>query len=215
MRSVTLLAVFLLLAFLSPSFGGLAWETTIREIRIPANQKEVLADFGFKNSSSVPIGITSIQTSCGCTSAKTDKTDYAAGEAGAVHVRFDVGGRKGEQVKSVLVKTSDREKQTLVLRVLVQEAISFNRRDFVWAPGAPAVPQATIVEIDPASGAQILGVESLNDQFDVKFEEIEPGSRYRIQVTPRSTEVPVTSSIKVRVADPKQRSILLQTRVEM
>lgn len=205
--------VFLMI-LLHSAFGGLAWETTYREVQIPANQKEVLADFGFKNESPSEIGISSLQTSCGCTAATTDKKEISPGETGAVHVRFDVGGRKGEQVKSVVVKTSDREKQTLILRVLIQEAVSFSRREFVWSSGAETSAQESIVEIDPASGAGILGVESLNDQFVVKLEDIEAGRRYRIQVTPRSTEVPVTSSIKVQVADPKKRSVLLQTRVE-
>ena len=39
-----------------PAFAGLVWETTYREIRVPANEKEVLADYGFKNTGPEQIG---------------------------------------------------------------------------------------------------------------------------------------------------------------
>ena len=197
---------------LSPAFAGLVWETTYREIRVPANQKEVLADYGFKNTGPERVDISSLQTSCGCTSAKVDSKQIAPGESGAVHVRFEVGGRKGEQVKGVVVKTSDHAKQSLVLRALIQDPVAFSQKEFVWRSGTPATPKESIVEVEP--GAQIVGVESMNDQFDARLEEMEAGHRYRVVVTPHSTAVPVDTSIKVQVADPKKRSVLLQARVE-
>ena len=48
-----------------PAFGGLTWETTYREIRVPANEKEVLVDYGFKNAGGEKVDISSLQTSCG------------------------------------------------------------------------------------------------------------------------------------------------------
>lgn len=195
------------------AFGGLIWETTYREVRIPAGQKEVLSDFAFKNTGDSPVNISSLQTSCGCTVAKVDQKDIPPGGTGAVHVRFDVGGRKGEQVKSVIVKTSDRTKQTLILRVFVQESVSFSQKEFVWNSGTLPTEKESIIEVDPASGARILGVESQNDQFDARLEEMESGRRYRLVVTPHSTENAVAGSVKICVEDPKKRSVVLQTRV--
>jgi len=212
MRFVFVGCLIFFVSLLPPAFAGLTWETTYREIRVPANQKEVLADFGFKNAGPEQVDISSLQTSCGCTSAKVDSKQIAPGESGAVHVRFEVGGRKGEQVKGVVVRTSDRAKQSLVLRALIQDPVAFSQKEFVWASGTPATPKESIVEVEP--GARIVGVESMNDQFDARIEEMEAGHRYRVVVTPRSTSVPVDSSIKVQVADPKKRSVLLQARVE-
>ncbi len=209
---VPYLIFFVLL--IQPVFAGLTWDTAYREVRVPGNQREVLADFGFKNETGSPLVISSIQTSCGCTVAKVDRKEVAPGESAAVHVRFDVGSRKGEQVKSIIVRTSDRVSQSLILKVLVQETIAFSQKEFTWSAGAPATTKDSIVEVDPASGAQLLGVESLNDQFEARLEEIEAGRRYRLLVSPRSTQTPVTGSLKVLVADPKKRSIFLQTRIE-
>jgi hypothetical protein len=195
-----------------PVFAGLTWDTTFREIQVPSNQGEVLLDFGFKNKGTEPVEISSIQTSCGCTTAKVDSKRIAPGESGAVHVRYDVGGRKGTQVKGVIVQTSDHSKQNLTLRILIQEPVSFSQKEFVWSMGSPATPKDSIVAVAP--GARIESVESQNDQFDARLEEMQPGVRYRIVVTPHSTEVAVDASIKVFVADPKRRSVLLQARVE-
>ena len=194
------------------AFAGLVWETTYREIRVPANQKEVLADYGFKNTGPERVDISSIQTSCGCTSAKVDSKQIAPGESGAVHVRFEVGGRKGEQVKGVIVRTSDRAKQSLVLRALIQEPVAFSQKEFVWGSRTPATPKESIVEVEP--GARVVGAESQNDQFDARIEEMEAGRRYRLVVTPRSTGAAAATTIKIQVADPKKRSVLLQARVE-
>ena len=202
----------LFVAFMHPVFGGLTWETTYREMKVPSGQKEVLTDFVFKNATSAQIDISSMQTSCGCTVAKIENKQIAPGESAAVHVRFDIGNRKGEQVKSVVVKTSDQAKQTLILRALIQDPVSFSQKEFVWRSGTPGVERDSMVEV--SGGAQILGAESLNDQFDVKLEEMEKGSRYRIVVIPRSTAVAVASAVKVLIADPKKRSVLLQARVE-
>jgi len=199
-------------SLMQSAIAGLVWETTYREIRVPANEKEVLADFGFKNTGTDPIDISSLETSCGCTVAKIDKKQIAPGETGAVHVHFDVGNRKGEQVKGVVVKTSDHVKQSLVLRVLIQDPVAFSQKEFVWNSGGAATPKESIVEL--AAGARILGVESLNDQFDARLEEMDAGIRYRLVVTPRSTEIPVDTSIKIQIADPKKRSVLLQARIE-
>ena len=212
MRIVFVGWLFFSVSLLSPAIAGLTWVTTYREIRVPANQKEVLADFGFKNTGTERVDISSLQTSCGCTSAKVDSKQILPGESGAVHVRFEVGGRKGEQVKGVVVRTSDRAKQSLVLRALIQDTVAFSQKEFVWTSGAPATPKESIVEVEP--GTRIVGVESMNDQFDARIEEMEAGHRYRVVVTPRSTAVPVDTSIKVQVDDPKKRSVFLHARVE-
>lgn len=212
MRFVFVGCLISFVSLVSPAFAGLTWETTYREIRVPAGEKEVLADYGFKNTGPERVDITSIQTSCGCTSAKVDSKQIAPGESGAVHVKFDVGGRKGEQVKGVVVKTSDRAKHSLVLRALIQEPVSFSQKDFAWSSGSSPMPKESIIELAP--GTMVVGVESMNDQFEARLEDMGGGRRYRLVVTPRSTGILVDTSIKVQVADPKKRSVLLHARVE-
>ncbi|MEI6279961.1 MAG: DUF1573 domain-containing protein [Verrucomicrobiae bacterium] len=116
-----ILLIFFLLLSVGPAFAGIEWETTFREVRAGAAEKSVSVVFPFRNTGGETVGIAGIQTSCGCTSAKADCKEVPAGGAGSVEVRFDIGNRRGEQVKAVIVRTSDREKHRLVLRVLLPE----------------------------------------------------------------------------------------------
>ena len=111
--------IFFLFAFLRPAFAGLEWETTFHEVRLEPAEKSVTVVFPFRNTGAEALRIAGIQTSCGCTSAKVDCKEVPAGGKGSVEVRFDIGNRKGEQVKGVIVRTSDREKHKLVLRVFL------------------------------------------------------------------------------------------------
>jgi len=115
-RACRVLLVFLL-ALAGPALAGIEWETKLRDVRAEPGEKVVSVTFPFRNTGGEMVGISGIQTSCGCTSAKVDCKEVPAGGTGSVQVRFDIGNRKGEQVKGVIVRTSDREKHTLVLRV--------------------------------------------------------------------------------------------------
>jgi len=113
-----ILLVFFL-SLVGPAFAGLEWETKFRDVRAEPADKSVSVVFPFRNTGAETLAIAGIQTSCGCTSAKADCKEVPAGGTGSVQVRFDIGGRKGEQVKAVIVRTSDRETHKLILRVLL------------------------------------------------------------------------------------------------
>ncbi len=116
-----LVSLLALLLAMGPAFAGLEWETLRRDVRPAAGEKVVAVSFPFRNSGDAPVKITGIQTSCGCTSAKADLTDIPAGASGAVEVRFTVGRRTGEQIKGIIVRTSDKQKHKLLLRVELPE----------------------------------------------------------------------------------------------
>jgi hypothetical protein len=111
--------LFFFLSFAGPLLAGLEWETTFREMDPKPGEKVYTATFPFRNPTSEIIKITGIQTSCGCTSAKADIKEIPPGGSGSVQVRFDAGNRTGEQVKMAIVRTSDKEKHNLILRVIL------------------------------------------------------------------------------------------------
>jgi hypothetical protein len=113
------LFLFLLLGLAQPVFAGLEWDVTFREVQAAPSEKVVQVVFPFRNTGGEALKISSIQTSCGCTSAKADCKEVPAGGKGSVAVSFDIGSRKGEQVKGVIVQTSDHEKHKLALKVLL------------------------------------------------------------------------------------------------
>ena len=120
-RRTTLFFGICFLSFLCPLFAGLEWETTFRGMDPMPGEKVYVATFPFRNPTSETIKITGIQTSCGCTSAKADIKEIPPGGSGSVLVRFDAGSRTGEQVKMAIIRTSDKEKHKLILRVILPE----------------------------------------------------------------------------------------------
>jgi len=119
--SVRRTILFFFLLFAGPLLAGIEWEATFREMDPKPGEKVYTATFPFRNPTSETIRITGIETSCGCTSAKADIKEIPPGGSGSVQVRFDAGNRTGEQVKMVIVRTSDKEKHKLIIRVILPE----------------------------------------------------------------------------------------------
>jgi len=104
---------------LQTAFAALEWETALHELRPGPEEKAATVSYPFKNTGSETVTITGMQASCGCTAAKAEPKVVPPGGQGAVKVCFTFGNRKGEQVKMVIVKTSDHLTQKLLLRVFL------------------------------------------------------------------------------------------------
>jgi hypothetical protein len=69
------------------------WPQRSIEIRPKPDEAQVVAAFPFTNAGSEPVTITSLRTSCDCTTASLAKHTYAPGEGGSITATFTVGGR--------------------------------------------------------------------------------------------------------------------------
>jgi len=62
--------------------------------------------FEFKNTGGSPLLIKDAFASCGCTVPQYDKEPIAPGDKGSVEVIFDSSGRRGNQYKTVIIRTN-------------------------------------------------------------------------------------------------------------
>lgn len=99
--------------------AGLEWERTSIEVAAQPGQKVVHVAFPFRNAGDKVVTITSVETSCRCTSADTAKKSYAPGEKDVVSVDFTVGGQMGVVDKSVTVSTDGPELNPFILSLRV------------------------------------------------------------------------------------------------
>jgi len=101
--------------------AALAWDTQLISVSAAPGQRVVHSSFGFRNASASPVAILSLETSCRCTSADSDKRTYAPGEKGKVEVTFAIGDQEGVQEKAVTVSTDEpgARPSILVLRVAI------------------------------------------------------------------------------------------------
>jgi hypothetical protein len=102
---------------------GLSWERRSISVTAQPGQRVVHVDFPFRNEGDKAVTITSLETSCRCTSADSAKKTYAPGEKDSIGVDFTVGAQSGVVVRSVTVTTDGPEPEpfTLTLRVTIPE----------------------------------------------------------------------------------------------
>src|SRR5258708_15544482 len=104
-----ILVLILWLRLSMPCTAQLRWETRELEFSPPIDQKEVIADFRFQNVGQSEIKITSVNTSCGCTTAALEKNAIALGENGEMKTTFSGRERVGLQQKTIVVESIDPE----------------------------------------------------------------------------------------------------------
>jgi len=193
--------------------GDLTWERTVIEVTPEKGQKKVEGEFPFTNTSSGPVEIRDVQTSCGCTTAELPKKVYQAGERGTLKAVFTPGGRRGEQKKTIVVRTGAAKPDVLLLRVEIPETFTLDRPFLDWKVNAPNTPQVIEVAMtEPA--AKLKSVKSLNKGFEAVLETVEAGKRYRITVKPNSTSGIVRGKVALEVDEPGKRVVYVPVEVK-
>lgn len=171
-------------------FAKLEWKKTTITYQAKAEDESVTALFHFINSGKKPIRILSTKSSCGCTVAELDKKEFAPGEMGVVRVKFTFGERTGQQTKQIQIYTDDAKALTylLALQVEIPKFLSLQPQLLFWTKGEAPVAKSTIVDVESKEPINIEKIESEDANFAVELTKIEEGRRYRVTVTPKSTE---------------------------
>jgi LEA14-like dessication related protein len=87
------------------------WKNTTMDFGQIAQNKPIVVKFEFQNPGMVPLVITSVKPSCGCTVADYPKQPIPSGGEGTVSVTFDAKS-SGHFSKSIAVHTNTSEKIT-------------------------------------------------------------------------------------------------------
>jgi hypothetical protein len=75
--------------------------------------------FGFTNGGTVPLTISDVHSSCGCTTTTLAKKTFAPGESGEIDAHFDPVNRQGKEQKTITVKTTEPGTKPAELTILV------------------------------------------------------------------------------------------------
>ncbi len=71
--------------------------------------------FSFKNEGSVPLLISNVQTTCGCTVPEWPKTPIAPGAESEIKATFNSAGKMGQQNKVITIHSNASEPVTRVM----------------------------------------------------------------------------------------------------
>ena len=89
-----------------------------------------VAYFPFRNAGQQRLVIRQVKTTCGCTSPKLEKTEYAPGETGQVEVRFNPARKHGRVQQRITIVSNDPQQEQLQLNLIAK----VNRRVIIDPP---------------------------------------------------------------------------------
>lgn len=94
--------------------AGIAWTSTTLDFGKIEQGKPVSAEFEFKNPSMVPLIISSVRPTCGCTVADYPKEPVQPGKSGKIAVTYNAAA-SGFFQKSIVVTTNATEGNTSLI----------------------------------------------------------------------------------------------------
>src|SRR5713226_7664848 len=125
----------------------LKWEQTQVELHPAVGDKEAIGHFKYQNTGDKPVRFKSVRSSCGCTTAQTQKEEVPPGEKGEITATFKIGGRTGTQVKAVTVDTDDpaHAVTVLTLKAVIPTQLEITPTFVFWGQGEAPKPKTIVV----------------------------------------------------------------------
>jgi hypothetical protein len=207
------LVLILWLRLSVPCAAQLQWQTRELEFSPSVDQTQLIAHFKFQNVGQSEIKITSVSTSCGCTTATLEKDTMAPGEKGEIEATFNFGKRVGFQQntiveqKTIVVESTDPESPNTSLALKVHiPAVAQVRPGFLqWALGeAPSAQEINIKILNDLPMHAVSAISS-DPRILARIEETVPSKEYRVVVEPKGTNEPVTAVLKIKTDYPAEK----------
>lgn len=132
MKQITFILLFMLCIILyscqgkkkETSFANtkIEWRHTTWNFGNISRGEEVAHTFYFKNTGEHHLLIKKIETGCGCTTTKYERTPVPPGKEGKIEIAFNSAGRYGKQYKEIRIFANVPEQQiTLTIVANVKE----------------------------------------------------------------------------------------------
>ena len=187
--------------------AALKWEQLRANLAPGPKEKSVEARFPFVNEGTTTVKIEAVKSSCGCTTASLDKKTYAPGEKGELRARFDIGQRRGPQLKTISVKIQDDPTPTiLTLAVALAEPMRLKPALVVWEKGETCRAKTMAFSAPAGQPIRSVKVASSDPHMRATVETLKDGEDYAISVTPENTDAGgfATLTIDVELANTTQ-----------
>lgn len=201
----------LLFGVCASASSALEWKSQSLQARTVPFQSTVDIVFEFKNDSTRPVTIFSVQTNCDCLDATTDRKVYQPGQSGQLKARFTVGDRLGLYQRSITIETDEAKSPTthLGLSIEVPEIVSLSQRMLDWRIGPVGKEQTVIIRPVPGLAIDFHTAQATNEDFIVHLKTIKTGEVYRLTVKPKSTKHAANAAIRISGRDAAGHDVLV------
>ena len=167
---------------------------------LPPGQQYYEFSYVFVNKGTDTVKITKVELSCGCSSHKIKKYDYAPGEYGVLNVIVDIKGYGGQAYVGAIVETDEvGGLYKLQGFVFLPELITVTPRMLRWLLGDEMKEKRFEVKLKAEAKDHALSIRDVlvdKEHFVVRVEPVEEGKRYFVYVRPKQN-VKCASMIRV------------------
>ncbi len=199
--------IFLLASYCIPVVQAeLVWEQKSIQLDVHPLQVEARTAFHFTNTSTEPVDILSVQTSCGCLKAVADTNQIMPGATGSVAVTFDFHDKTGPQRKSIAIRSSDTPKQPALLYVEanIPEVYTLEPTRLEWSLTGDLEPKVCRLVNHLHDPIRLVSVSSSSHQFTAELKTIREGFEYEVQICPVESAIPGLAVITVQTECPAE-----------
>ena len=194
-----------LFIFLSFSICSLNAELKFQQktLNFTLDNENQIVDFEFKfrNAGKTPVSITSIQTSCGCTTSNNCPRIINSGECGTIHGSVHLEPFEDFKFVKLTVKTDLIPQNSIILGINVERAkiVEIKPKLLFWQLGSLSIEKTFTVKISKHSDYKLKEIFLTSNRFKIK--ELD-GNNYSVK--PISTELKTNETIKIILRSDKQ-----------
>jgi hypothetical protein len=180
--------------------ASLAWDRTSASETCWAGEDTTVTVYHFKNTGNSPVKIISADPSCHCTSVDWPEKAIAPGAEGAITATFTIGGRIGQEDKTISVISDDAPTAptVLALSINIQRVATIASDTVFWKVGEKAIEKD--VEITAADAKQLASIEAASNDptLTVQVRRLDEGRRFILAITPSSTDKAAQARIECK-----------------
>jgi hypothetical protein len=198
MKALALTAA--LLAFLASGercAASLSWDRLSASETCWSGEDTTVTVYRFHNTGTSPVKILSADPSCHCTTVDWTDKAVAPGSEGLITATFTIGGRIGQEDKTISVISDDApDKPTvLALHINIQRVATIEADSVFWKVGEANT--AKDIEVVAADAKELSALQVISDEPSVKVtvKKRDGGQRYIVSLQPASTDKPLQARV--------------------
>ena len=195
---------------------ALSWDCLAQAQTVAKGTPAAETVFHYVNHGLSEVLISSVETSCKCTTAEPSKSRLGPGESGELNVRMDVAARSGTVEKTITVTSSDAPATPTVLSfsVTIHAALDASPRLLSWTVGEAPARKSAAVTADLPSGT---AVPSISVPSGLRAWLVAAGApgQFDLRVEPERTDKPLVGEIVISLQPSKgpKEQILVYAQV--
>jgi hypothetical protein len=183
-------------------------QTDVR-VKAAADDRVLTATFPFQNVGTEPVFVTSVTTSCTCTTAQTDKIHLAPNESGVITATYKIGANEGAQKQTITVLTNEKEAAAYTLSIgadVPKHALAELPRVIPVTPALlfwskkPFATKTVKVDLTGITGARV-SASCSNEAFKISTRESPDKQLVFLDVTPDESASDTRGELHISVAN--------------